>query len=897
MLSTGFRLGPYEIVAKLGEGGMGEVYKARDTRLNRSVAVKVLPSALASDPDRRGRFEREAHAIAALSHPHICTIFDIGRENGTDYLVMELLEGETLADRLAGRPKGRPLPLQDVLRYAIEIADGLDKAHRAGIVHRDLKPANIMITKAGAKLLDFGLAKLKGPAVPISMTAIEHATTTGGPKTASGTILGTVHYMSPEQVEGREADTRSDIWALGVVIYEMATGSRPFEGESAASIIGAILKDTPAPLTARQPLAPAALEHAVARCLARDPDDRWQNVTDLHGILQWIAATAQTASASTTQNPGRRRPSLTQIGAALLITFAAGLVAGWRYLAPAPPPTPVVQLEVTPPADARLSPAPVASAPQLAVSADGRQIAFVAAKRRGLSQIYLRSIDGRDERALPDTSGASFPFWSPDGRFLAFFAGGKLKKIAISGGVSQVLCDAPAGRGGSWNANGVIVFSANPNAGLSTVSAEGGQPSVVTTLNREHEHAVGHNWGQFLPDGRHFLFYQRASDTNFQGIFVGEMGQPASHSARVLALNGLAFYVDGYLAYVRDGVLFVQKFDVRTFAVSGEAVRIADHVGYFSGSFGYSALAVAPGVLAYAPGVDTLTMLQWVTRDGTKGARLGEPGVYSSPRLSPDQKRVAVAVSGETMAERDLWTFDIARNTPSRVTSDPAADWFPAWFPGGGRIYFGSTRLGITSIFEKTGLGEDRQVQKSEVRFATYPNDVSADGRLLASTQSTENGYDIAVVTLESPEKPEPFLVTRFNEVQPRFSPNGHWIAYSSDDSGQFEVYVRPYPAATTNRTRISVAGGMQPEWRNDGKELFYVAADGKMMAVPISSAGEASGTAMPLFDVDVPEATAPYPGHYAVTADGQRFLVNTVIDQPTRPLTVILNWTSLPKP
>src|SRR5262245_4627384 len=563
----GTRLGPYEIVSPLGAGGMGEVYRARDTRLNRSVAVKVLPPELASDPDRRSRFEREAHAIAALSHPHICTMHDLGRENGTDYLVMELLEGETLADRLAGQSRRsssagdgqakaeRPLPIQDVLRYATEIADALDKAHRAGIVHRHPKPATVMLTRSGAKLLDFGLAKLRGPAVPISMTAIEQATTTGGPKTASGTILGTLHYMAPEQIEGREADARSDIWSLGVVIYEMVTGVRPFDGDSSASVIGAILKDTPAPLTERQPLVPSALDNAVARCLARDPDERWQSVADLRATLQWLATVP--SGATSIQRPTRARTStrLLMLVASLLI-FAAGLAAGWRYLGSAPPLAPLVQFDVLPPIDAALSPAPVASAPQIAVSPDGRQIAYVAAKRHGLSQIYLRSIDGHDVRVLADTDGAWFPFWSPDSRFLAFVANGKLKKIAVGGGVAQVLCEAPAGRGGSWNASGEIIFSGSPNIGLSRISAEGGQPSSATTLNPA-EHAIGHNWGQFLPDGRHFLYYQRASDPAFQGIYVGELGQ-AFRSPRVLPLNGLAVYTSGHLAYVRDGVLFVQ---------------------------------------------------------------------------------------------------------------------------------------------------------------------------------------------------------------------------------------------------------------------------------------------------------------------------------------------------
>jgi WD40 repeat protein len=411
------------------------------------------------------------------------------------------------------------------------------------------------------------------------------------------------------------------------------------------------------------------------------------------------------------------------------------------------------------------------------------------------------------------------------------------------------------------------------------------------------KHAIGHNWGQFLPDGQHFLYYQRASDPNFQGIFVGALGQN-SHSARVLPIDGMAIYAHGHLAYVRDGVLFVQPFDDHKFIVTGESVRIADHVGYFTGAFGYSGIAAAGNLLAYGPAVDWTTSLQWRTRDGRMLDRLGSPGIYSSPRLALDQKLVAVAMSGETMAERDVWTIDVARNVPSKLTSDPSADWFPVWAPDAGHIYFGSSRLGITNVFEKIGVDPDQKLEKTEARFATYPGDVSSDGRLLVCTQSTTTGYDLVVTTLADQRRTDPFLVTRFNEAQPRFAPNGRWIAYTSDESGQFEVYVRPYPTATEQK-RISLAGGMQPEWRRDGRELFYIAADGKMMAVPVSTTGAAfePGTPTALFDVEVPEPTAPYPTHYAVTADGQRFLVNTVIDQPTRPaLTVILNWTGLLK-
>ena len=478
----------------------------------------------------------------------------------------------------------------------------------------------------------------------------------------------------------------------------------------------------------------------------------------------------------------------------------------------------------------------------------------------------------------------------------------------MAGGTAQVLCDAPAGRGGTWNADGDIVFSATPNSGTLRVSAAGGQPTAVTTLARGRqaggggeadEQAIGHNWPQFLPDGRHFLFYQRAVDSEHQGIYVGELGT-SYRSPRVLAINGVAVYSSGYLAFVRDGVLLAQAFDERTFELSGQPIRIADHVGYFSGSFGFSAIAASrAGLLAYGPAIGTTTSLEWFTRAGATGGRLGNAGIYVSPRLSFDQKTVVVAIAGETMAERDIWNLDVARNNPSRVTFDPGADWFPAWTPDGQRLYFGSTRLGITTMFQKAGVGQDEIVDKRTALFAMYPNDVSSDGRLIVYTQSTEAGYDLGVTTLGSPPQMAPFLVTNFNEVQARFAPNQRWIAYASNESGQFEVYVRPYPASNAQQWKISTAGGMQPEWRRDGKELFYIATDGKLMSLAVSSEGATfeAGVPRPLFGVEVPEPIGPYPTHYAVTADGQRFLVNTVIDQPTRPaLTVILNWTGLLK-
>ena len=576
---------------------------------------------------------------------------------------------------------------------------------------------------------------------------------------------------------------------------------------------------------------------------------------------------------------------------AVLVVFAAGAAVGWHYLAGTPAALRVVQFEVQPPIDASLSPAPVASTAQLAVSADGRQIAYVALKRRGASQIYVRSIDGRESRALPGSEGASFPFWSHDARNIGFFAGGKLKTIAVAGGDADTLCDAPNGRGGTWNVDGVIVFSAMFSSPLFRISATGGQPAAATVMDA---HGVGHTWPQFLPDGRHFLYYERSTDPAYRGAYVGELGNPA-RAVRVLASDSLAIYGSGHLAFVRDGVLFAQAFDERAFRVSGEPIRIADGVGSFRGITGYGAIAASPGgLLAYGPSIGTTTSLQWLTRDGAPTGSLGKPGDYSTPRLSFDQRTVAVSIAGRPNGARDIWTLDVVRNTESRVTSDPDTDWFPAWAPDGERIYFSSTRLGMSTIFQKAGVGREEVLDKEKLLVVSYPDDVSSDGRLLAATQAAENGYDLYVTTLRSPMRKTAFLATKFNEVQSRFAPNTRFIAYASDETGSFEIYVRPFPTGNT-QWKVSLAGGMQPEWRRDGRELFYLAADGKMMAVPVSIDGEFQpGVPHALFDVEVPEATAPYQNHYAVTADGQRFLVNTVVDQPTRPaLTVMVNWTA----
>ena len=559
-------------------------------------------------------------------------------------------------------------------------------------------------------------------------------------------------------------------------------------------------------------------------------------------------------------------------------------------------PAALMRFEVQPPADVTLTPSPLASAAQLALSPDGRRLAFVAARKRGASQLWIRPLDGVQAQPLPGTEGASFPFWSPDSRFMAFFAGGKLKKIDTTGGVPRVLCNSAAGRGGAWNPDGIIVFSGQANSPISRISASGGVVTAATTFDSDQA-VISHYWPQFLPDGRHFLYYQRSSKPEYRGVYVTALD--SSSSTRIFESDGMALYASGHLLFVRDGTLFAQAFDDRALQTSGDPVRIGDHVGYWNAAFGYAAVTVSPaGVLAHGPSMGLTTSLRWHDRSGSSTGPPTAPAQYSSPRLSPDQQSVVVSTTDAATAQPDLWVLGLARGTTSRLTSDPLADWFPVWSADGGRVLFGSSRLGATAIFQKAvGGGQEEPAAEGVVSATvpTYPSDMSGDGRFLLSVQSTPRGYDLGVLTLAGERKASTFLATPFNEVQGRFSPNTRWVAYASDESGRFEVYVRPFPAAS-GQTQISIAGGMQPEWRRDGKELFYISADGKLTAVPVTTDGPtfSAGTPHALFDVEVPEANPPYQTDYAVTADGQRFLVNTVVDQPTHPaLTVILNWTA----
>ena len=700
-LTPGTRLGPHEIVALLGSGGMGEVYKARDTRLDRIVAIKVLSTSIASDPHLRARFEREARAIAALSHPNICTIHDVGRAEDINYFVMEYLEGETLAERLS-RAKG-PLPLDEALRIAIEIADAIAAAHRQGIVHRDLKPANVMLARVPGpigpprvKLLDFGLAKTAAPAVAATSTS-GMATTPAQTITAQGTILGTFQYMAPEQAEGAEADARGDIFAFGCVLYEMVTGQKAFEGKPPASLIAAILEREPKPIIALQPLAPSLLDSIVRRCLVKRPDDRWQSAADLSSALRWLKdGTASAAVTNATDRPrGRRTAIIAGSLAAAFAILAFGAIRS-QLTPPSVEPAPTVRFEVLPPPNVALTPAPVAAAAQLALSPDGRRLVFVGAAPREASRLWIRPLDSLQAQPVADTEGASFPFWSPDGRFIAFFARGKLKKVDTAGGRPQPLADSATGRGGTWSPDGVIVFGAGAYSALSQVASSGGVVKPATTLVGSHG-ALAHYWPQFLSDGRHFLYYQRGENLDLQGIYIGTLD--SNETTLVLPSATRAAYSRGHIFSVREGMLFSQAFDERTFKVQGEPVRVGDGVGYFESSYGYAAItASSSGAIAYGPTVAPLTSLMWRDWAGSSDGTPIASGLSNGPRVSPDQKIVAMSVREAGSSTADIWVVDLVRGVSSRRTFHAANEWFPTWSRDGGRLFFASTRGGVSYL-------------------------------------------------------------------------------------------------------------------------------------------------------------------------------------------------------
>ena len=895
-LQSGVRLGPYEIQSALGAGGMGEVYRARDTRLDRTVAIKILPEALATDPQFLERFDREARAISQLTHAHICTLYDVGHHEGVHYLVMEYLDGETLADRLA---KGA-LPLEQALTIAIEIASALDRAHRAGIVHRDLKPGNIMLTKAGAKLLDFGLAKSSPVVTNVSLSMLP--TTPPAAMTAAGTILGTFQYMAPEQIEGQDADARTDIFAFGAVVYEMLTGKPAFKGKSQATLIASIIGSDPPPVSQVQPLTPAGLDQIVRRALAKDPDDRWQSARDLLSQLKWIAESGSRIGAPAAV-PAARHGGVTMawVVCGVLAVLLAGATAAalWQFTKTTPQPR-VARLLVVPPQNQQIVGAPV-------ISPDGRRIAFVATTPEGTSKLWLRPVDALVPQALPGTDDVTYPFWSPDSRFIGFFASGQLKKVDVAGGSPQTLCDVPNGRGGTWNRDGDILFTPTISAGLVRVSSAGGAPAPVTTLDASRGEN-SHRFPHFLPDGRHFLFFALTSKSENSGVYVGAIDSRTT--ARVISADSEAWYGAGYLVFGRKNTLFAQPFDLARASVgAGEPTPIAEQISEAPNTAGLAYSLSETGVLTYVGGaLSAVGQLTWVDRTGKTLSTLGQPGLLEPPELSPDGQRVALAIMQNS--NRDVWIGDVTRGLMARATFDPASDSSAVWSPGADRIAFGSERGssgGYSDIYQRLASGAGRDELVLSTPNAKFPFAWTPDGKSILFVMSGTKGFELWGVPVEGdrpstssgrPEpaegrKPFPYLQSGFNVGNAQLSPDGRWVAYTSNESGRYEIYVQNFPVASA-KAQVSLEGGNQPRWRRDGKELFYMAADRRLMAVSVTTGATFQpGAPAALFEthlVDSPPYSLP---QYAVMPDGQRFLLNVAKQTTAVPVTVVLNWPS----
>jgi serine/threonine protein kinase len=895
-LTSGTKLGPYQIESLLGAGGMGEVYRARDTRLDRTVAIKILTQGLADTPEVRQRFEREARAVSSLSHPHICVLYDVGNQDGIEYLVMEYLEGETLAARIA---KGS-ITTAELLRYASQIADALDKAHRQGIVHRDLKPANVMLTKTGAKLLDFGLAKDE----EILQGDPGSSPTMSRPLTMQGSIVGTMQYMSPEQLEGKPADARSDIFSFGAMLYEMATGKKAFEAKSHASLIAAILKEEPRPMRELQPLTPPALEHMVKACLAKDPNERPQSAHDLKLQLEWMressgisqsqfAQPAQTTSAADLSASHRKTASLILASALSTLLITAALAYLFR-----PQPAPAERLEFSIALQNEMS--------HLALSADGRMLAFVSPDPvSGANMVSVQRVGSSAISVLPDTAGASYPFWSPDDAYVGFFADGKLKKVALSGGAPQVLATATSARGGAWGRRGVIVFSPQAAGWMWKINADGSGLAPLTDKIFDGSRIVSQRWPLFLPDGEHFLFitltFSNTPTDDYRGIYLGSLAGDAKRVAPSAMSN--PGYANGYLFYLDDKKsLRAALLDAGKGKVAGDSQLVADQVG-FQPSVYWGAFSVAEnGTIVYNQTVGAaLSILTWYDRGGKELGRVGDVGVLSNPALSPDDSRLVVDVADSKANNINIWLSDLKRGTDSRFTFDSAEDVGGIWSRDGSLVAYRSLQSSDTNVFVKPtqGLQPARSIislkERSQVTDDLDPNSWSLDDKQLLCTLQPASGGTQLVLVSTSGDKMTPFLSSKASESNGMISPDGKWVAYASNESGDWEIYVTTFPTAA-GKWQVSRGGGAEPRWRGDGKEILYIGAGSTLTAVPVSSEGTfSSGNPTPLFRTQL---RAPVSStdqfSYDVTKDGQRFLVNRYA-KPAQvaPLHIILNATA----
>jgi eukaryotic-like serine/threonine-protein kinase len=898
-LVPGTRLGPYEIVAPLGAGGMGEVYRARDTRLDRPLAIKIIPLHLADRIEARERFEREARAISGLNHPNICQLHDIGEENGIHFLVMELLEGETLAYRLL---RG-PLPIEQVLRYGAEIADGLERAHRSGVVHRDLKPGNIMLTKSGAKLMDFGLAKEVAiprssaaqavtinvtPSGPVSPSASARRRDGSNPLTGEGVIIGTFHYMAPEQIEGKEADSRSDIFSLGAVLYEMTTGKRAFEGKTMASVAAAVIASEPKPVSMLQPLSPPALEHVITQCMMKDPDERWQSALDLQRELKWIQVAGSQAGTASPIVARRKRRIRLAWAAAVLFALLLGLATG--LLLPSGRPASSLTVALNLPVGFHLDTLNAS----LALSPDGQKLVFAAVGPEGVQRLWLRSLNGQDPQPMSGTEGATYPFWSPDSKSIGFFASKKLRKIDVSTGTVQTLCNAPAARGGAWNDRGVIVFSPDYQTGLYQVPATGGTPTLVTNGDKKFSHRLP----QFLPDGRHVLFFS-GWETNAKENGIFSVDLETKKIKPVASEQSEGRYVAGYLVFLRGSNLMAQPLDAANQTTTGEPLLIAENVvrnpDRYTGEFTFS----ATGMLLYQTGPSiSKSQLTIYDAEGGKIGPIGEAKTFQPEvALSPDDRKVAVSAR-DSEGRSVIWVHDLSNGVGTRLTFGGLSYLDPVWSADGKKLAFDADN-GSVFVQASDGSAPAQTVLTDASPKST--NSWSPDGRFLALQQELDNSPDLWILPLAGDRKPVSFISGPTWEAEGTFSPNGKWFAYTSDETGRYEVYVVPFPG-TGGKLQVSSGGGQMPEWILGGHQLAYVNETHNVVLVEMNEIQDRmeigrskllfGGHPLPVlpgFDASGESSTPVY-----LTQDAKRIvlLVPTDFGSITA-LTLVTNWTA----
>ena len=892
-LNTGTKLGRYKIQGAVGAGGMGEVYRARDTRLDRTVAIKVLPSHLSSNADLKQRFEREAKAISSLQHPHICTLFDVGSQDGVDFLVMEYLEGETLAERLT---KGA-LKLEDALRIAVEVAEALDKAHRQGIVHRDLKPGNVILTKSGAKLMDFGLAKpalamtasVAGPVTPNTPTmSVAALTSPASPLTQKGTIVGTFQYMAPEVLQGAEADARSDIFSFGCVLYEMVTGRRAFEGKSQISVLAAILEKEPEPISAVQPMTPPALEMVIKGCLTKDPEERLQTAHDLKLQLGWTSQAAAVVVQQRTAKFKRREWLAWAVAAVAVLLAMAGAMQWWQRPAQRP-----IHAIIPPPDKTTFEALGDFGGPAV-VSPDGEKIAFVAKGSDSPKALWVRPLNSATAQRLDGTEAASFPFWSADSRYLAFFANGKLNKVPASGGPVAPLADAPNARGGTWSKDNVIVYAPDFNVSLMRISALGGTPQSVTKLDLG-KHTT-HRWPTFLPDGQHFLYLATNHSGGMRdqnGIYFASLD--GKESKLLIASDAGGQYASGYLLFHAQTAVMAQRFDPQSGTLQGDAFPVVDRVQYDGTVWRTLFSASDNGVMIFQSGTaDAGTQLVWFDRSGKRLSQVGDRGQYMDARISPDGSKIAV---GYGSPSEDIWIFDTARNIKTRLTFDAPTKFQPAWSPDGQTIAYAAQgtagAAGDSTLYRMAtnGGGKPQLLVQEKGNTPAFPSWTPDGNNLLYTAQVGPTGNSIYSVPADGHGKPTLLISPaspQANVSHFRISPDGKWIAYVSTESGQTQVYVTA-ASGQGGKWQVSTAGGDFPAWRGDGKELYFFDPSDMLYAAEMSDkSGQVEvGQVRMLFHQD----SSANGVAYDASRDGQKFLFNVGAQDASAPLTLVVNW------